>query len=143
MAATAWIGGIFFAYMALRPAANATLEPAHRLPLWQSVYSHFFPWVWVMISLLLLTGYMDLFVRFGGLKNANIYLTLMHVIGLLMTVLFSYLYFGLYRRLRQAIIIGDFKTAGSVMNRMRPIMVTNLSLGMLITAVGIAGPSLQ
>ena len=30
MAAVAWVGGIFFAYMALRPAANETLEPAQR-----------------------------------------------------------------------------------------------------------------
>ncbi len=56
MAAVAWVGGIFFAYMALRPAANTTLEPAQRLQLWQSAYSHFFPWVWLMIALLLITG---------------------------------------------------------------------------------------
>ena len=33
MAAVAWVGGIFFAYMALRPAANATLEPPQRVRL--------------------------------------------------------------------------------------------------------------
>ena len=64
MAAVAWVGGIFFAYMALRPAANKTLEPPLRLRLWQSAYTHFFPWVWVMIALLLVTGYLDLFNRF-------------------------------------------------------------------------------
>ena len=31
MAAVAWVGGIFFAYMALRPAANKTLEPPLRV----------------------------------------------------------------------------------------------------------------
>jgi uncharacterized membrane protein len=36
MAASAWVGGIFFAYMALRPAAMITLEPPVRLKLWQS-----------------------------------------------------------------------------------------------------------
>lgn len=141
MAATAWVGGIFFAYMALRPAANATLEPQQRLQLWQSVYSHFFPWVWVMIGLLLLTGYIDLFTRFGGMRNNAIYLIMMHVIGLLMAIFFCYLYFGLYRRLTQALLIGDYTMAGTVMTRARPVMLTNLSLGMLITAIGIAGPS--
>jgi uncharacterized membrane protein len=43
IAATAWIGGIFFAFMALRPAANKSLEPKERLKLWQSAYIHFFP----------------------------------------------------------------------------------------------------
>jgi uncharacterized membrane protein len=39
MAATAWVGGIIFAYMALRPAANAALEAPQRLQLWQSTYA--------------------------------------------------------------------------------------------------------
>ena len=142
MAATAWVGGIFFAYMALRPAANATLEPAQRLQLWQSAYSHFFPWVWFLIGLLLITGYTDLFIRFNGFENAALYLKLMHGIGLLMVVLFGYLYFGLYRQFSQAVAANDTPAAASVMGKMRPVMVINLSLGMLITVVGIAGPSL-
>ena len=142
MAATAWVGGIFFAFMALRPAANSILEPTQRLQLWQSAYRHFFPWVWVMIGLLLATGYADLFGRFGGLDNRPLYLHLMHGIGLLMILLFCYLYFVLYRKLRRVVSEGDTPAAAAVMNRMRPVMVINLSLGMLITAVGIAGPSL-
>ncbi len=142
MAATAWVGGIFFAFMALRPAANATLEPTPRLQLWQSAYRHFFPWVWVMIGLLLVTGYTDLFGRFGGIANRPLYLHLMHGIGLLMILLFGYLYFVLYRKLSLLVRAGDTPAAAAVMSRMRPVMVINLSLGMLITAVGIAGPSL-
>lgn len=142
MAATAWVGGIFFAYMALRPAANATLEPAPRLRLWRSAYRHFFPWVWLMIALLLVTGYTDLFLRFGGMGRAPLYLHLMHGIGLLMVVLFGYLYFILYRKLGRAVTAGDTPGAAAVMARMRPVMAINLSLGMLITAVGIGGPML-
>ena len=33
-----WVGGMFFAYMALRPAAVNTLEPPLRLTLWKSVF---------------------------------------------------------------------------------------------------------
>ena len=142
MAATVWVGGIFFAYMALRPAANATLEPAQRLSLWQSAYRHFFPWVWLMIVLLLLTGYTDIFVRFNGLENTALYLKLMHGIGVLMIIFFGYLYFGLYRRLGLAVAKGDTPAAAAIMARMRPVMVTNLGLGLLITAIGIAGPTL-
>lgn len=142
MAATAWVGGIFFAFMALRPAANESLEPPLRLKLWQSAYSHFFPWVWVMIGVLLATGYTDLFVRFGGFGNSHLYLALMHGIGLLMIVLFGYLYFGLYKALSRAVAAADTAGAAAVMKRMRPVMLINLSLGMLVTAVGIAGPLL-
>lgn len=142
MAAVAWVGGIFFAYMALRPAASKTLEPPLRLKLWQSAYSHFFPWVWVMIGLLLLTGYADLFTRLGGFANTALYIQLMHGIGLLMTLFFAYLYFVLYRRFTHAVVAGDTPAAAAVMLRIRPVMLINLSLGMLITAIGIAGPSL-
>lgn len=142
VAAVAWVGGIFFAYMALRPAANKTLDPPLRLRLWQSAYTHFFPWVWLMIALLLITGYADLFSRFGGFENTLLYLKLMHGIGLFMVVAFAYLYFGLYRRLSIAVADDDTPAAAAVMAKMRPVMLTNLTLGLLITAVGIAGPSL-
>lgn len=142
MAAVAWIGGIFFAYMALRPAAMKTLEPAVRVKLWQSAYSHFFPWVWVMIGLLLVTGYADLFTRLGGFANSALYLQLMHGIGLFMVFAFAYLYFGLYRRLTVAVEAEDIQSAAQTLAKARPVMATNLALGLIVTAIGIAGPSL-
>lgn len=142
MAAVAWVGGIFFAFMALRPAANKTLEPPLRLRLWQSAYTHFFPWVWVMIVLLLATGYTDLFGRLGGFSNDSLYLKLMHGIGLFMVIAFVYLHFGLYRRLSAAVAADDTPAAAAVMAKMRPVMATNLTLGLVITAIGIAGPAL-
>lgn len=142
MAAVAWVGGIFFAYMALRPAANKTLEPPMRARLWQSAYTHFFPWVWVMIGLLLVTGYVDFFTRLGGFDNGSLYLQLMHGIGLFMVAAFAYLYFGLYRRLTAAVAAGDTSQAATVMAKMRPVMATNLTLGLIVTAIGIAGPAM-
>lgn len=142
MAATAWVGGIFFAYMALRPAAEASLAPSDRLRLWQAAYSRFFPWVWLFIGLLLVTGYADLSSRFGGFGHDLLYLQLMHGVGLLMVALFGYLYFGLYRRLSSAVAGDDTPAAAAVMRRMRPMMLTNLCLGLALTALGIAGPML-
>jgi len=142
LAATIWIGGIFFAYMALRPAAVKTLEPIQRLNLWQSTFSHFFRWVWLCIGLLLVTGYIDLFIRFNGLNHSQTYLTIMHITGLLMTSFFLYLYFGLYRNLRQALSNNSIEIAASIMNKMRPVIATNLSLGIFITLVGISGSML-
>ncbi len=139
IAATAWIGGIFFAYMALRPAANIVLEPPLRLALWHAAYRHFFPWVWLCIGILLVTGYGDLFLRFNGFSSDAIYLAIMHIVGLIMVGFFCYLYFSLYRALAQALKRSDIPAAAKVMNKMRPVMAINLSLGLLIVAVGISG----
>jgi uncharacterized membrane protein len=98
--------------------------------------------VWLLIGLLLITGYADLFGRLGGFGNPALYLKLMHGIGWLMVVLFAYLYVALYRRLSRAVAVDDSPGAAAVMARMRPVMAINLSLGMIIIAIGIAGPVL-
>ena len=38
-----WVGGMFFAYMAMRPAAASVLEPPKRLSLWLPTFKRFFP----------------------------------------------------------------------------------------------------
>ena len=55
-AAVIWVGGMFFAYMVLRPATGA-LDPHVRLDLWGQVFVQFFPWVWASIVALLVSGY--------------------------------------------------------------------------------------
>ena len=45
-----WVGGMFFAYMILRPAAVEVLEPPPRLRLWANVFGRFFPWVWASVA---------------------------------------------------------------------------------------------
>ncbi|HEY6898714.1 MAG TPA: hypothetical protein VI279_15765, partial [Rhodocyclaceae bacterium] len=48
-----WVGGMFFAYMCLRPAAVELLEPPQRLRLWLGVFDRFFRWVWLAVALIL------------------------------------------------------------------------------------------
>ena len=140
IAATLWIGGIFFAFMALRPAAQEILQPRERLRLWRTAYQKFFRLVWVLISILIATGYYQLFFRFGGFANSQPYLHLMHTIGLIMVVVFFYLYFSLYGRLCRSIDTEDISAASDTLKKMRPVMATNLFLGIVITAVGVCGP---
>ena len=40
-----WVGGMFFAYVCLRPVAAAQLPPPQRLPLWRCVFDLFLNWV--------------------------------------------------------------------------------------------------
>ena len=67
IAVVIWVGGMFFAYMFLRPAAAAQLEPPARLTLWAGVFSNFFPWVWSCIVVILATGFWMIFAVFGGM----------------------------------------------------------------------------
>lgn len=52
---TIWVGGMFFAHMALRPALGV-LHPEQRLSLMAAVLANFFIWVWVAIALVLGSG---------------------------------------------------------------------------------------
>jgi uncharacterized membrane protein len=75
-AAVAWVGGMFFAVVVLRPASGP-LDPATRLALWQRVFERFFPWVFTAIVLLLLSGYAMVFGVFGGFAAAGLHIHIM------------------------------------------------------------------
>ena len=64
-----WVGGMFFAYMALRPAAGSLLEPPVRQTLWVAVFNRFFVWVWISIITLLISGFWMIFAELGGMAN--------------------------------------------------------------------------
>ena len=62
LGAIVWVGGMFFAYVELRPVTGE-LEPAPRLALWRGVLARFFPLVWASVIGLLASGYGMLFQR--------------------------------------------------------------------------------
>ena len=103
LAAVIWVGGMFFAYMALRPVAASLLEPPLRLPLWSQTFARFFPWVWTAVVALPLTGYWMILVPFEGFANAGGHIHLMQAPGWAMIAIFLHAYFAPYRRLRQAV----------------------------------------
>jgi hypothetical protein len=63
----------------------------------------------------------------------------MHITGLIMIAFFVYLYFVLYRHLSKSLHNDNFSAAAKTMSKMRPVMAINLSLGIFITFIGIAG----
>jgi uncharacterized membrane protein len=138
LAAVVWVGGMFFAYMVLRPSAGP-LEPPSRLALWQRVFGRFFPWVWVSIAVLLLSGYAMLFLRFGGFAGAAPHIHVMQLTGILMMLLFLHLYFVPWRRFARAVETGALAEAAASLNQIRSIVAINLVLGLLTVAVGASG----
>jgi uncharacterized membrane protein len=138
LAAVIWVGGMFFAYIVLRPAAGP-LEAAPRLQLWQRVFGRFFPWVWASIAVLLISGYAMLFVRFGGFAGAPLHINVMQATGIWMMLQFLHLYFAPWRRFCRAVDAGAFPDAAAALNQIRRIVAINLVLGLVTVAVGAGG----
>lgn len=138
LSAVVWVGGMFAAYVCLRPAAGA-LETPQRLGLWRRFFQKFFPWVWVSVLLLLLSGYWMLVAHFGGFAGAPLYINLMQMLGLVMVALYLWLFHGPWLAFKRAVDAQDWPTAGAQLNRIRQIIAVNLPLGLIVTAIGGTG----
>jgi uncharacterized membrane protein len=138
LSAVIWVGGMLFAYFVLRPSLGE-LEPAQRLALWRRVFARFFLWVWGSVIGLLVGGYGMIFIYFGGFRGVGVYVDVMQVIGILMIVLFLYLFFSPWQRFQAALNHGAAAEAGAALERIRVVVATNLTLGLITVVVGATG----
>lgn len=136
-AAIVWVGGMFFALIVLRPAAGP-LEPAARIALWRGVFSRFFPWVWASVAGLMASGY-GMIHLLGGFAAVGVHIHVMHALGLIMTGLFAYLYFGSWRGFARAAREGAPAVAAPFLDRIRRIVTINLALGLITALIGATG----
>ncbi|WP_430009676.1 DUF4149 domain-containing protein [Methylophaga lonarensis] len=141
LAAVIWVGGMFFAYVCLRPVAAVHLEPEQRLPLWSMVFQRFFPWVWFSIVLLLITG-ISMIVDLGGMAMAGHHVHLMLVLGIVMMLFFAHVFFNPYQKLRWAVKEHDWITGGDALNKIRFVFRINLILGLFVVLIGAGGRAL-
>ncbi len=139
LSAVIWVGGMFFAHMALRPAAARLLEPPHRLQLLVHVFKLFFVWVWLSVITILATGYWMLFGVFGGFANAGIHIHLMHGGGILMVLIYLRVFFAPYRRLRHAVIVQDYAEGAQQLAKIRKLIALNLSIGLIVVVIASGG----
>ena len=130
-----WIGGMFLAYVAVRPAAIEVLEPPQRLRLWSGIFTRFFPWVWAAVILILGTG----FAMMGQMPSVPKSVIVMTVIGAVMSMIFLHLYFAPFARLKRAVAAEDWKAGAAALNQIRILVGTNLALGLINIAVAILG----
>jgi len=138
LGSTVWIGGMFFAYFALRPSAAQLLQPPQRLPLWCATLGHFFGWVWVSVALVLASG----FYMFSVIADAGrvpAYIHAMLYIGVVMTLIFGYVFFSPYAALKRAVAVENWRESGAALNQIRIAVAVNLALGLLNIAVPTAG----
>jgi uncharacterized membrane protein len=134
---TLWVGGMFFAYVCLRPSAVELLEPPQRLRLWQRVFARFFVWVWGAVILIPASG----LIMLGrvGFAAAPLNWHLMLASGLVMIAIFVYVYTVPYAALKRAVAAEDWKAGGAALNRIRQAVAANLHLGLLTIALATLG----
>ena len=130
-----WVGGMFFAYLCVRPAAVESLEPPQRLRLWTGIFRRFFPWVWGAVVLILLTG----FAMMGQLAAVPVYVIVMALLGVVMSMIFMHVYFAPFARLKRAVAAEDWKAGGAALNQIRILVGVNLVLGLVNIAVAMLG----
>ena len=130
-----WVGGMFLAYMAVRPAAGEVLEPPQRLKLWNGIFLRFFPYVWAAVTLILLSG----FYMMGMMGRVPLYVIVMAVIGIVMTAKFLFIYFVPFARLKRAVAAQDWPAGGAALNSIRKLVGANLVLGLINVAVAVLG----
>lgn len=139
LAAVLWVGGMFFAYMVLRPIAASQLEPPYRLRLWVGVFRRFFPWVWASVVALPATGYYMIFALWGGMAATPVSVHLMNGIGTLMILIYLHVFFAPYRRLRAAVAGEDWQAGARSLGRIRTLVGTNTILGLAVIAIAAGG----
>ncbi|HEX2828561.1 MAG TPA: CopD family protein [Burkholderiales bacterium] len=136
LSAVVWVGGMFVAYMAVRPAAGEVLtEPPLRLKLWTAIFTRFFKWVWVAVALILGSG----FYMMGQMGAMPGHIMVMATIGVAMSAIFMHVYFAPFGRLKRAVAAEDWKTGGAALNQIRMLIAVNLILGLVNVAVAVLG----
>ena len=138
LAAVGWVGGMFFAYVVLRPSLGA-LEGPRRLALWGAVLGRFFVWVWLSVVVLLVTGYLQVAVDFGGFGRVGLHIHIMHAIGLVMVALYVFAFSLPFQRFQKAVAGEDWAEANLRLAQIRRLVATNLVLGLITVAIGASG----
>jgi uncharacterized membrane protein len=144
LASVIWVGGMFFAYVLLRPALSAidqgTIDRGQRLVIWVSVFRKFFPWVWLCIVILLASGFLmiSLMGGFGGIGN-HVYI--MMGLGILMMAIFKFIYVAPFKHLCRGVEEQKWELATYALGTIRKLVATNLVLGILTIAIasGLSG----
>ena len=110
LAAMAWIGGMFFAYFCLRPAAAEVLQPAQRLPLWTATFARFLPYTALAVAVLIASGLAMLLQV--GFRQAPTGWHVMFTLGLVMAAVFVFVYAALFPALRAHCAAAAWPRAG-------------------------------
>jgi len=140
LAAILWVGGMFFAWMILRPAAVATLEGPMRLRLWLQVFSRFFVWVWTAVIMLPVTGIGMIQMNFSGFETAPRYVQVMIGLYVVMVALFIKIQSVQLPELRRAVNAEQWPDGAAALGKIRRLVGVNLLVGIAVVCLAAARP---
>lgn len=132
--AAIWVGGMFFAWVCLRPALGV-VDAVARPKLWIGVFGRFFPYVFAALVALLATGFY-MIAALGGMARVSLWVHAMLGLGIVMMLLFLHVYCVPFRRLKHAVAAGDQVRAGHALDQIRVLVGLNLVLGLLTLGCG-------
>ena len=135
LAAVLWVGGMAFAWMVLRPSVSV-LDPPARVALHAAVFRRFFLVVWHAMVVALLTGWAMVAVVFGGFAHLPWPVNAMQALGLVMAVIFLFIFFRPWAAMRAALAAGDQPGAVTAIGRIRGLIQLNLVLGLIVVVLG-------
>jgi uncharacterized membrane protein len=141
LAALIWVGGMFFAWMVLRPSAVEVLDAPARLKLWLAVFRRFFRWVWLAVLVLPASGIGLLQLRFAGFEGAPRYVQIMMGLYLAMLALFLRVQLLQLPALRRAVESQDWPAGGAALGHIRRLVGINLAIGLCLVTIVAARPS--
>lgn len=123
-----WVGGMFFAYFCLRPAAGEILKPHERLPLWVATFRRFLAYSALAVALILISG-VTMLINVG-MSQAPVGWHIMLTLGLIMAAVFFIVYFVLYPKLVTHCATASWQAAANVLNNIRRLVALNLLLAL-------------
>lgn len=139
LAAVVWVGGMFYAYLAMRPAVVQVIDPTHRPALWMATLARFSRWVWAAVVVLLTTGFGMVFGVYKGMTNVDWHVHAMIGLGTLMILLFAHAYFAPFKHLKQAVASNDNVEGAHRVGQIRRLVGINLILGLIVIIIASAG----
>jgi len=131
LCAVVWVGGMFFAYVVLRPSLSV-LEPAQRMALHGQVFRRFFLIIWHAMPLIVLSGLIMIFGMLGGMAGLHWNVHVMLLLGLVMAAIFLAIFFGPYRTFRDA-------PRPDSLDAIRKLIGINLLLGLFTGVIAVLG----
>ena len=141
LAAAFWVGGMAVITLAVRPAAAQTLDPPLRLAFLAAALWRFFNGVLVAIAVLFASG-AAMIVLAGGMGRVHWSVHAMLALGVVMVAIFAQLRWGPAVRLQRAVASRDWPVAAANLGLIRPRVMVNLALGLVVFVLAIVARAL-
>ena len=141
LAVIAWLGGMFFMLMCLRPAAQEVLDPPPRIRLMHATLRRFLRIVGLAVLAILLSGAAMVFMAWRDRAAAGLAFNMpldwyaMVAIFVVMLAVYLHVRLPLFARVGRALEAGTWPVAGAALNAIRWEVAVNLVLGVFVVVL--------